>query len=120
MGGAIFVYFFSVSGAMFNIIRKMPMLLQDRKDPGKMVFFYRGSGVQLGAEGFTIGFLYTMVGLLLAFQCHVMVRVKNTKLQRLTMILLLFLSVLAVKKVVLLNNWKTGYRIRAYWPSRWR
>ncbi|KAL8468894.1 hypothetical protein ACS0TY_031920 [Phlomoides rotata] len=120
MAGAIFVYFFSVSGAMFNIIRKMPMVLLDRNDPMKMVFFYRGSGMQLGAEGFTIGSLFTMVGLLLAFQCHVMVRVKNRKLQRLTMIVILFLSVLTVKKVILLNNWKTGYRVRAYWPSRWR
>ncbi|KAG9447842.1 hypothetical protein H6P81_013970 [Aristolochia fimbriata] len=65
MAGAIFVYFFSVSGAMYNIIRKMPMFLADRNDPSKLIFFYQGSGMQLGAEGFSVGFLYTVVGLLL-------------------------------------------------------
>ncbi|GMH15798.1 hypothetical protein Nepgr_017639 [Nepenthes gracilis] len=68
--GAVFVYFFSVSGTMFNIIRKMPMFLADRNDPSKMIFFYQGSGMQLGTEGFAVGGLYTLVGLLLAFTTH--------------------------------------------------
>ncbi|KAI3456422.1 hypothetical protein Pfo_013085 [Paulownia fortunei] len=119
MAGAIFVYFFSVSGAMFNIIRKMPMFLLDRQDPEKMVFFYQGSGMQLGAEGFAVGFLYTIVGLLLAFVGHVLVRVRNRTVQRLLMIFVLFVSFWAVKKVVFLDNWKTGYRIHGYWPSSW-
>ena len=38
--GAIFVYFFSVSGTMHNIIRKMPMFINDRNDPSQLVFFY--------------------------------------------------------------------------------
>ncbi|KAG8385708.1 hypothetical protein BUALT_Bualt03G0073300 [Buddleja alternifolia] len=107
MGGAIFIYFFSVSGAMFNIIRKMPMFVVDRHDPDKLVFFYKGSGMQFGAEGFTIGFLYTMVGLLLAFMTHMMVKVRNTNVQRVAMIVTLFVLFWAVKKVVLLDNWKT-------------
>ncbi|CAL5410514.1 unnamed protein product [Camellia sinensis] len=41
---AVFVYLFSVSGAMHNIIRKMPMFLADRNDPSKLVFFYQGLG----------------------------------------------------------------------------
>ncbi|KAK6154657.1 hypothetical protein DH2020_008905 [Rehmannia glutinosa] len=120
MAGAIFVYFFSVSGAMFNIIRKMPMFMADRQDPSKLVFFYQGSGMQLGAEGFSIGFLYTIVGLLLAFVTHVLVRVKNRTAQRLVMIFVLFVSFWAVKKVVFLDNWKTGYGIHGYWPSSWQ
>lgn len=120
MAGAIFVYFFSVSGAMFNIIRKMPMFLNDRDDPDRLVFFYKGSGMQLGAEGFAVGFLYTIVGLLLAFSCHVLVGVRNRTMQRLLMIFVLFVSFWAVKKVVFLDNWKTGYRIRGYWPSSWK
>ncbi|KAL3820675.1 hypothetical protein ACJIZ3_006580 [Penstemon smallii] len=119
MAGSIFVYFFSVSGAMFNIIRKMPMFMVDRQDPGKMVYFYQGSGMQLGAEGFAIGFLYTILGLLLAFTTHVLVRVKNRTVQRLVMIVVLFVSFWAVKKVVSLDNWKTGYGIHGYWPSSW-
>ncbi|KAH6764597.1 Oligosaccharyltransferase complex/magnesium transporter family protein [Perilla frutescens var. hirtella] len=119
MAGAVFIYFFSVSGAMFNIIRKMPMFMADRQDPGKLVFFYQGSGMQLGAEGFSIGFLYTIVGLLLAFVTHVLVRVKNRTVQRVLMLFVLFVSFWAVKKVIFLDNWKTGYGIHGYMPSSW-
>ncbi|CAM8963640.1 unnamed protein product [Rhodiola kirilowii] len=58
----VLIDFFSVSGAMHNINMKMPMFITDRDDPTKLVFFYQGSGMQLGAEGFAVGFLYTIVG----------------------------------------------------------
>ncbi|KAI3718745.1 hypothetical protein L6452_19627 [Arctium lappa] len=119
LSGSVFVYFFSVSGTMHNIIRKMPMFISDRNDPSKMVFFYQGSGMQLGAEGFAIGFLYTIVGLLLAFVTHVLVRVKNSIAQRTIMIVAMVISVWAVRKVVYLDNWKTGYAVHAYLPSTW-
>ncbi|KAK4361433.1 hypothetical protein RND71_020385 [Anisodus tanguticus] len=119
MAGSIFVYFFSVSGAMHNIIRKMPMFMMDREDPSKLVFFYQGSGMQLGAEGFAVGFLYTILGLLLAFMTHVLVRLKSRTVQRVVMLFALFVSFWAVKKVIQLDNWKTGYGIHAYWPSSW-
>ncbi|PIN03005.1 Oligosaccharyltransferase, gamma subunit [Handroanthus impetiginosus] len=120
MAGAIFIYFFSVSGTMFNIIRKMPMFLVDREEPDKLIFFYEGSGMQLGVEGFTVGLLYTIVGLLLAFVTHMLVRVRNSTVQRLLMMSALFVSFLAVKEVVLLHNWKTGYGVHGYWPSSWK
>ncbi|KAK6793357.1 hypothetical protein RDI58_006810 [Solanum bulbocastanum] len=101
MAGSIFVYFFSVSGAMHNIIRKMPMFMMDREDPGKLVFFYQGSGMQLGAEGFAVGFLYTIVGLLLAFMTNVLVRLKSRTVQRVVMLFALFVSFWAVKKDLL-------------------
>ncbi|KAK5831465.1 hypothetical protein E1A91_A05G180400v1 [Gossypium mustelinum] len=119
LSGAVFVYFFSVSGAMHNIIRKMPMFLVDRNDPNKLVFFYQGSGMQLGAEGFAVGFLYTVVGLLLAFVTHVLVYVKDATAKRLAMLFTLLVSFWAVKKVILLDNWKTGYGIHGFWPSSW-
>ncbi|XP_004496772.1 probable dolichyl-diphosphooligosaccharide--protein glycosyltransferase subunit 3B [Cicer arietinum] len=119
LAGSVFVYFFSVSGAMHNIIRKMPMFLADRNDPSKLVFFYQGSGMQLGAEGFTVGFLYTLVGLLLAFTTHGLVKIKSVTVQRVVMIFALLVCFLAVKQVVYLNNWKTGYGIHGYWPSSW-
>ncbi|KAI8525163.1 hypothetical protein RHMOL_Rhmol13G0207600 [Rhododendron molle] len=120
LAGAVFIYFFSVSGAMHNIIRHMPMFMVDRDDPSKLVFFYQGSGMQLGAEGFAVGFLYTVVGLLLAFVTHVLVRVRDVKVQRVVMIFALVVSFWAVKKVVFLDNWKTGYGINMYWPSGWQ
>ncbi|XP_059301314.1 probable dolichyl-diphosphooligosaccharide--protein glycosyltransferase subunit 3B [Lycium ferocissimum] len=109
MAGSIFVYFFSVSGTMYNIINKIPIAMVDRDDPGKLVFFYEGSGMQLGAEGFTVGFLYTIFGLLLAFMTHVLVHMKNRNIQRLVMLLAMFVSFWAVKKVFYLYNWKTGF-----------
>ncbi|XP_050213141.1 probable dolichyl-diphosphooligosaccharide--protein glycosyltransferase subunit 3B [Mercurialis annua] len=118
--GAVFVYFFSVSGAMHNIIRKMPMFLADRNDPNKLVFFYQGSGMQLGAEGFAVGFLYTVVGLLLAFMTHVLVLAKNVTVQRLVMVVSLVVSFWAVNKVIFLDNWKTGYGVHTFWPSSWK
>ncbi|OIW06906.1 hypothetical protein TanjilG_19556 [Lupinus angustifolius] len=119
LAGSVFVYFFSVSGSMHNIIRKMPMFLADRNDPSKIVFFYQGSGMQLGAEGFTIGFLYTVVGLLLAFLTQGLVKLNNVAVQRVAMIFALLVSFLAVKQVVFLDNWKTGYGIHGFWPSGW-
>lgn len=117
--GAIFVYFFSVSGTMHNIIRKMPMFLADMNDPTKVVFFYQGSGIQLGVEGFAVGLLYTIVGLLLSFLTHALVRVRNLQVQQFLMIGALSMSVWAVKKVVFLDNWKTGYGVHGFWPSNW-
>ncbi|XP_043690137.1 probable dolichyl-diphosphooligosaccharide--protein glycosyltransferase subunit 3B [Telopea speciosissima] len=117
---AVFVYFLSVSGTMHNIIRQMPMFLADRDDPSKLTFFYQGSGMQLGAESFAIGFLYTIVGLLLAFATHLLVRVRNVMVQRAFMIFVLFVSFWAVKKVVYLDNWKTGYGVHGFWPSSWK
>lgn len=117
--GAIFVYFFSVAGTMHNIIRKMPMFITDRNDPSKLIFFYQGSGMQLGAEGFAVGFLYTIVGLLLGFLTHGLVKIKSLTTQRLAMAVALIVSFWAVNKVVYLDNWKTGYGVHGYWPSSW-
>ncbi|KAI4976435.1 hypothetical protein ZWY2020_050042 [Hordeum vulgare] len=61
MAGALFVYFFSVSGGMYGIIRHTPMFITDREDPNKLVFFYHGSGMQLGAEGFASGRWFTWI-----------------------------------------------------------
>ncbi|KAJ0983232.1 hypothetical protein J5N97_011487 [Dioscorea zingiberensis] len=98
MSLAVFVYFFSVSGTMHNIIRKMPMFIPDRGDPNRLVFFYQGSGMQLGAEGFAVGFLYTVVGLALAATTHGLVRLKNVKAQRGYMLLSMLVAYWAVSK----------------------
>lgn len=120
MAGAVFVYFFSVAGTMHNIIRKMPMFLSDRNDPGRLIFFYQGSGMQLGAEGFAVGFLYTVVGVLLAVATHFLVRLKSANAQRWAMFGIMVVSFWAVNKVIYLDNWKTGYIIHAFWPNRWK
>lgn len=119
LSGAVFVYFFSVAGTMHNIIREVPMFHRDHEDQSKFVFFYEGPDYQLGAEGLAVGFLYTVVGLLLGFVTNGLLRVKKLNEQRMVMILALFVSFWSVKKVVYLNNWKTDYEIHPYWPSSW-
>ena len=96
------------------------MYIKDYEDSSKFVFFIEESEMQLGAEGFFVGFLYTVVGLLLAFVTNVVVRVKKLDEQRMAMLLALSISFWAVRKVVYLDNWKTGYEIYPYWPSSWR
>ncbi|KAJ6767298.1 DOLICHYL-DIPHOSPHOOLIGOSACCHARIDE--PROTEIN GLYCOSYLTRANSFERASE SUBUNIT 3B-RELATED [Salix purpurea] len=76
--------------------------------------------MQLGGEGFAVGFLYTTVGLLLGVVTHVLVRVNNRSAQQVVMGVALVVSFWAVKKVVSLDNWKTGYGVHAFWPPRWR
>ena len=114
------IYFFSVSGGMFNIIRNIPLFMQDRNNPGKIMFFYQGSGMQLGTEGFVVGFMYTVVGVLLAFVTHVAPQIRSKIAQRTLMLVITAIGFLAVRKVVALDNWKTGYWIHGFWPSRWR
>ncbi|KAL6562231.1 putative dolichyl-diphosphooligosaccharide--protein glycosyltransferase subunit 3B [Orobanche gracilis] len=36
------------------------------------------------------------------------------------MVFALIVSVWAVREVIFLDNWKTGYGVHGYWPSRWR
>ena len=96
------------------------MFLTDREDPKKLVFFYQGSGMQLGAEGFAVGFLYTIVGLMMALVTHGLVKLKSEMVQRVVMLIAMIISFWAVKKVIYLDNWKTGYSIHAYFPNSWR
>lgn len=120
MGSAVFVYYFSVSGTMHGIIRGSPLFMRDRNDPNRLVFFYEGSGMQLGAEGFAVGFLYIIVGLMIAVVTHGLVRVRNVATQRIFMLLAMVIGFWAVKKVIYLDNWKTGYAIHTFWPNSWR
>ncbi|KAL4562489.1 hypothetical protein LXL04_034695 [Taraxacum kok-saghyz] len=117
--GTMFVYFFSISGSMFILIRRIPLFVMDRKDPNKLIFFYKGPGMQFGAEGVYVGFLFTVVGLLLVCITRVIVRIKDSMIQRAAMASVMIVSFWAVREVVGLNNWKTGYYIHAYLPSNW-
>ncbi|XP_023743779.1 probable dolichyl-diphosphooligosaccharide--protein glycosyltransferase subunit 3B [Lactuca sativa] len=119
MFGIMFVYFFSVSGSMFILIRKVPLFVMDRKDPNKLIFFYKGVGMQFGVEGLYVGFLFMTVGLLLPFITRFIVRIKDSMIQRATMVSAMIVSFWAVREVVGLNHWKTGYYAHAYLPSNW-
>ncbi|KAL2652118.1 hypothetical protein R1flu_020246 [Riccia fluitans] len=118
--GAVLIYFFSVSGGMHNIIRRMPFFMADRNNPGKLVFFYQGSGMQLGAEGFIVGALYSVVGVTLAFVTHFLHEIRSRAAQRFIMLIVMVIGFAAVRKVISLDNWKTGYWIHGFWPNSWR
>lgn len=67
MVGVLVIYFFSVLGGMYNIICNMLFFIVDRNDFFKLQFFYYGFGMQFGIEGFIVGFLYMIVGVLLVY-----------------------------------------------------
>ncbi|KAI3829372.1 hypothetical protein L1987_03495 [Smallanthus sonchifolius] len=115
--GTVFVYFFSVSGSMFILIRRIPLFVMDRNDPNSLIFFFKGHGMQFGAEGMCVGFLFTVVGLLLSLVTRVVVRMKDSMRQRVTMVSTMIVSFWAVKQVVGLSHWKSGYAVHAYLPS---
>ncbi|KAF5820836.1 putative oligosaccharyl transferase complex, subunit OST3/OST6 [Helianthus annuus] len=117
--GTMFVYFFSVSGYMFILIRRIPLFVMDKNDPDGVMFFYKGRAMQFGAEGLCVGFLFTVVGLLLSLVTRIVVRMKDSMMQRLAMVSAMVVSFWAVKQVVRLNHWKTGYAIHTYLPSSW-
>jgi oligosaccharyltransferase complex subunit gamma len=96
------------------------MFDSDRSDPDKLVFFYQGSGMQLGAEGFAVGFLNTLVGLMTAAVTHLLVKVESLQTQRFALMVVIAIGWWAVRQVIYLDNWKTGYDIHTFWPSSWR
>lgn len=106
--GGLLVYWASVSGVMFNIIRGMPFSHPDQGDRSRTVYFYKGTGAQLGAEGFAAGGLYSIVGLLLALTTHVAPRVGSLAVKRGLVIACVAGSYFAVKQLVVLESWKTS------------
>ncbi|KAL3699815.1 hypothetical protein R1sor_017837 [Riccia sorocarpa] len=79
-----------------------------------------GSGMQLGAEGFIVGALYSVVGVLLAFVTHFLHEIRSKAAQRFVMLLVMAIGFTAVRKVISLDHWKTGYWIHGFWPNSWR
>eukprot|EP00271_Cylindrocystis_brebissonii_P010446 TRINITY_DN26633_c0_g1_i1.p1 TRINITY_DN26633_c0_g1~~TRINITY_DN26633_c0_g1_i1.p1 ORF type:complete len:338 (+),score=9.94 TRINITY_DN26633_c0_g1_i1:74-1087(+) len=114
------IYFFAVSGGLYNIIRGMPMYMRDRNDPSKTIYWYSGTSAQCGVEGFSVGALHMTVGLLLAFITHGLPLVKSKSVQRMVLLGCLIAGTWAAREVVSLDQWKTGYQIHAFYPRRWR
>lgn len=113
---AIGVYYFSVSGGMYNIIRGIPWATADER--GKPVFFHQGQGYQLGGEGFYAGLFYLVTSLLLFIMTYVVPRLKSKSSQRLWSAICLFLGFWVVTQFVALYKWKSGYYVHSYWPKR--
>lgn len=104
--GAIAVYWFSVSGGMFNIIRGVPLVGFDHRKRQSMLFM-PGQG-QLGAEGFIMGSLYTTVGLAVAALIILAPKVKDPNTQRVAAYGIILVAFMAFRLVTSNHLWKTG------------
>ncbi|KAK9816628.1 hypothetical protein WJX72_003054 [[Myrmecia] bisecta] len=111
--GCLFVYWFSVSGGMHNIIRGVPMAYPD-PESGKLVMFMNQGQSQLGAEGFIMGSLYTTCGLAAAAITYLCPKLKDPGQQRIACYVLLVTTLWCVTKIVSVYTWKTGYHLRWY------
>jgi oligosaccharyltransferase complex subunit gamma len=109
--GIIFVFFFSVSGGMHNIIRGVPMQHLDPRT-GKVVLFLKTGQSQLGAEGFIMGALYTTVGLCLALLTHGAPYIPHKQAQMGASFLILLVTVLCYLNIKSTYQWKTGHSPR--------
>ena len=108
----LFVYWFSVSGGMHNIIRGMPMVTLDPNT--KMPRYFMPGQGQLGTEGLVMGSLYTCVGLAFALVVYIAPKAKGVSNQRIVAYSGLLLAYFCVRQVVGVYSWKTGYHWRKY------
>ena len=110
--GVLFVYWFSVSGGMHNIIRGVPLVYANRE--GVVQLFMPGAQGQLGAEGFITGTLYLLFALSLSALTYVTPHVKDEMARRVLGYVLLGVAYLSFRQVVVNYTQKTGYRWRTY------
>lgn len=110
MLGGLVIYWFSVSGGMYNIIRGMPMFVP--RENGAQ-FFMQGSG-QLGAEGFMMGATYTAFGVSFALLSLVAPRIQSTTWQRLLCYGCLGVAMFSLSGLLNVYKWKVGYNVHSY------
>mmetsp|Transcript_31696 Transcript_31696/g.70465 ORF Transcript_31696/g.70465 Transcript_31696/m.70465 type:complete len:344 (+) Transcript_31696:1411-2442(+) len=110
--GALAVFWFSVSGGMFNIIRGMPMFIYDKS--GKMQLFINSRQAQLGAEGFIMGTGYLIFSGAIALLTFAVPKVRNDGLRRILAYGLAILSAYAAVQLLQTYQWKSGYQFVSY------
>lgn len=110
--GALFVFWFAVSGGMYNIIRGVPLVGYDRRS-GQAMLFLQGQG-QLGAEGFIMGTLYLTFGLMSTAFIRVLPTVEDESSRRIAGYGLIFALFLLFNIVTGNHLWKTGMRTYFY------
>ena len=103
--GALVVFWFSMSGGMFNIIRDVPFVGYDPRTRSA-VLFTSGSG-QVGAEGFIMGSFYMVFALLIAFVSRLLPATKDESERRLRGFVCLAAAFLVFRIVVGNHAWKT-------------
>lgn len=110
--GSLTVFWFSLSGGMFNIIRGVPMVGIDRQT-NKATVFMGGNG-QLGAEGFIMGTSVMAFGVLIAALALAVPQIEQPAQRRkIAYGIMLGLWVL-FNWVTGTHTWKTGLRTSFY------
>jgi oligosaccharyltransferase complex subunit gamma len=110
--GALFVYWFSLSGGMYNIIRGVPAVGFDQRTRSAVVFS-RGQG-QMGAEGFIMGSVYLAFGLAVAALTRAAGKGADEAARRRAGYALLGLGFVAMRTVCSAHEWKTSLSSRWY------
>lgn len=111
--GSLLVYWFAVSGGMYNIIRGAPFVGFDRAT-GRGELFTTGSG-QLGAEGAIMGTAYVAMGLSVAALTRVVPRLRDEAARLRVGLALLGVAGASMWWVLGGHAWKTGMRSYFLW-----
>jgi len=108
---SIAVFWFSVSGGMYNIIRGMPLFIRNKE--GRIQFFL-GRGSSLGAEGFIIGTGYVAFSLAIALQTYAVPRIRNKIARTAVSYVLAIGAGYMAMQLFMVYMQKTGYKIHSY------
>ena len=109
--GGLIIFWFSVSGGMYNIIRGVPFVGYDPRSKSAVVFT-SGSG-QMGAEGFIMGTFYVVFALLFASFSKLLPTVKEESERRLRGWVMLGAAAVIFRIVLGNHAWKT--RMQSFW-----
>lgn len=112
IAGGLFIYWFSVSGGMFNIIRGVPLVGLDPRTREPKAFV-QGNG-QMGAEGFTMGSLIMVFGLLIAGFTRYVPTIEHAKQRRVTAYAFMVVGLLVFNWITGTHLWKTRIFTKFY------
>ena len=110
--GSLCVYWFSLSGGMYNIIRGTPFVGVDRRS-GQPIIFMPGQG-QVGAEGFIMGTSAVTFGMLIAHFLFIVPTIEDPLRRRKTCYALLGAGFVLFNWITSTHLWKTGVSSRFF------
>eukprot|EP00963_Diacronema_lutheri_P008308 scaffold741_cov336-Pavlova_lutheri.AAC.19 len=114
--GALIVFWLSVSGIMFDIIRGVPFNGYNQQK-NTVQWFTKQNSYQFVAEGLIMGASYTVTGLSLCLITVVAPRFKDPAVRRIFTYIGLLGFYWAYKYTSAVYTWKTGFSARSFYPS---
>ena len=110
--GSLVVFWFSLSGGMYNIIRGVPMIGIDPRTRQARTFM-QGSG-QMGIEGYVMGTLAMSFGLLMAAGALVVPKLEDAQYRRKLSYAILVIAALLFNWITGTHLWKTHLHTSFY------